>query len=383
MLDRYYSGLWDKVGTEAMVTDKEGQGKMEVGVSGIGIDRSSDSDSLRIPYDTQDKVNKFNRYCIKEYWTQEAVITVGEDDFMLRAEAVDKDIGIPIIQFVIPEEFKLYGKGFIEPIADLQVEHNVKRNMFIDMLMRKMYQMYAIKKDAIIDERELAVRPNGIIYTRNNPENAIMPLPVPDIPQGALALYGMSESNMKEISGVNDFRAGENASTNRKTKFEVEAKVAGGNVQFEYLFVIIAETFLVFFEKCLMMNEKMLSGDIYPSVTEEGKTELSVIDEKTLQSKCNLVLKTSFKDNVKNESFAKSIKLFELFNGDRYINQKTLRQIVVNSFDFTDATNRLLLTPEAAAMQAQQEMELGGQIAQPQFNENISLNNPGKGLTIQ
>lgn len=361
LIDRVLSQHYDKDNVAEMIEQKEGDNAKQIGVPGIFMDGyNNGQEQFEYPYDDTDIPVKFNRYEILEYWVDGAVITIGNRQFLLRASQYNKEYGYPIVQFSMNEGFKLYGTGFIEPIKDLQKEYNIKRNQMVDFLNQKLARMYGVRRGMIDDLRQLKIRQNGLVITNNNPNEALMPLPTPDIPQGAFMTEDNIERDMMDVSGVYDTISGGSASTTRKTKFEVEQKAQAASTRFEFAFQVFAERLLVVFEKMMLLNRDNLQADIFPYKNLDEVTYVPITPPE-LGQKIQLVLKTSFMNSVKQEKFQKIMTLYNILVNDRYINQLLLRKLLINEFDLTDQMEDLLLTPEGMQQQASQEMNMGGQ----------------------
>jgi len=139
---------------------------------------------------------------------------------------------------IIPDylqEGEFWGIGEIEAIEGLQDLLNGLYNQRIDNVRLTMDAMFAVNTKAMEDERDLVLRPGGIIRIAGDytPEEAIQRLDLGDVTGSAFAEAGQVESLIERVSGVSAYQTGTTGDENlNRTATGVSLLTEAGNSKF-------------------------------------------------------------------------------------------------------------------------------------------------------
>jgi hypothetical protein len=97
---------------------------------------------------------------------------------------------------------ELFGIGAIEPIARLSMEKDTKRSLLMSATQLEGNPMLVVSDQANIPPGQLVAQPGLIIRVPGNPNEAVMPIALPQVSDAPLKAENILEAEMREVSGV-------------------------------------------------------------------------------------------------------------------------------------------------------------------------------------
>jgi hypothetical protein len=151
---------------------------------------------------------------IDEVWTDERVITVMDQRFILRVAENPYIHGqkpyIRTVDHLDPHCF--WGIGEVEALEGLQDLMNALVNARIDNVKLLLNAMFIMDPDAVQDLRDLQIRPGGVIRVRSKDglpvKEFLQRLDLGDVTASSFEETGEAERLMEKISGVNGYTSG-------------------------------------------------------------------------------------------------------------------------------------------------------------------------------
>jgi hypothetical protein len=151
---------------------------------------------------------------IDEVWTDERVITVMDQRFILRVAENPYIHGqkpyIRTVDHLDPHCF--WGIGEVEALEGLQDLMNALVNARIDNVKLLFNAMFIMDPDAVQDLRDLQIRPGGVIRVRSKDglpvKEFLQRLDLGDVTASSFEETGEAERLMEKISGVNGYTSG-------------------------------------------------------------------------------------------------------------------------------------------------------------------------------
>lgn len=109
------------------------------------------------------------------------------------------------------QEGEFFGIGEVEAIEGLQDLVNALYNQRIDNVRITMDAMFAVNSKAIEDERDLVIRPGGVIRISGDylPSEALQPIELGDVTSSAFTEAEQLERLIERISGVGGYQLGQ------------------------------------------------------------------------------------------------------------------------------------------------------------------------------
>lgn len=99
-------------------------------------------------------------------------------------------------------EEELFGIGAIEMIARLSMEKDTKRSLLMSATQLEGNPMLVVSDQANIPPGQLVAQPGLIIRVPGNPNEAVMPIALPQVSDAPLKAENILEAEMREVSGV-------------------------------------------------------------------------------------------------------------------------------------------------------------------------------------
>ena len=97
---------------------------------------------------------------------------------------------------------ELFGIGAIEMIARLSMEKDIKRSLLMSATQLEGNPMLVVSDQANIPPGQLVAQPGLIIRVPGNPNEAVMPIALPQVSDSPLKAENILEAEMREVSGV-------------------------------------------------------------------------------------------------------------------------------------------------------------------------------------
>lgn len=149
---------------------------------------------------------------ILEYWEDNKVITIANQEVVLRDE--DNPFNHKKIPFIdicdtqVPKEF--YGIGEIEPNKYLQNELNTVRNQKIDNMSMAINNMWAVVEGSGITEEDLISKPNGVIWLPQgtNVNEVLQPIGPQRVSPDAITEEATIKKDIQETTGATSYVKG-------------------------------------------------------------------------------------------------------------------------------------------------------------------------------
>lgn len=174
---------------------------------------------------------------LREYHTKDGrVITVANGSVILRVRANPYNHGEkPYTAFPdYMQEGEFWGVGEIEAIEGLQDMLNALYNQRIDNVRLTMDAMFAVNAKALEDERDLLLRPGGIIRVAGDflPEEAVKRLDLGDVTGSAFAEADQIERLIERVSGISGYQLGTTDEGMNKTATGISLMTEAGASKF-------------------------------------------------------------------------------------------------------------------------------------------------------
>lgn len=223
-----------------------------------------------------------------EFWTKDQrVITVANKSAVIRvAENPFWHGEKPYAVFPdYLQEGEFFGTGEVEAIEGLQDLVNALYNQRIDNVRITMDAMFAINAKAIEDERDLVIRPGGVIRITGDylPAEALQRIELGDVTQSAFQEAEQLESLIERISGVGGYQLGQVEEGQNRTATGVSLITEQGASKFALKVKLMEKVGLrrvarqwggliqQFFEEERVIRVQGPNGQwLFPSLTAEG-----------------------------------------------------------------------------------------------------------------
>jgi len=157
------------------------------------------------------------RYLVREYCTDERIITIADDKFVIR-NVENKYHAKPYLNAKIistPHEF--YGISLIESGAQMAKVMEDLVNNALDNQNMGINKLIGVD-ELRVDDTELVAGPNRIFHTRGNPADAIYEFQFSDLAPSVIAIMNIMNDFAKKGTGVVDYLVGQ--ATSGKTATE-------------------------------------------------------------------------------------------------------------------------------------------------------------------
>ncbi len=173
---------------------------------------------------------------LHEYWTQSHVITVLDRSWVVRiARNPFRHGEIPFVRIVDHfQEHEFWGVGEIEPLEGIQDGINALWNQRIDNVRLVLNKIFMLREDALVDLRDLELRPGkGIRVAGNEPINSVLqPLDIGDITGSAYTEAAELERMAEKTSSVSAYQTGTDSPDLNATATGVALISESGNSRF-------------------------------------------------------------------------------------------------------------------------------------------------------
>jgi hypothetical protein len=172
-----------------------------------------------------------------EFWTDDGrVITLANRAHILRVSLNPFDHQekpfARIVDYLMEGEF--WGVGEIEAIEGLQDLSNALVNQRLDNVRLLMNSMFAVNIEGINDQRELEMRPGGVITVTGDrtPSDVIHRIDLGDVTSSAFAEAEQTERLIERVSGVTAYTMGIDSPSMNDTATGVGLIQEAGNTKF-------------------------------------------------------------------------------------------------------------------------------------------------------
>lgn len=304
---------------------------------------------------------------IREYWTDEVVLTTAADQILLRAERnpfghAQKPF-VRVLDHMVPHEF--WGIGELEPLEGVQDTMNALWNTRIDNVKLVLNKMFAVSVDYLVDMKDLQIRPGGVVRLREGvPINqAFAPIDLGEVTSSAYEEAAEMERMSEKISGVSAYQMGTDSPALNRTATGVALISEQGNTRFSHKVRISELTGLKMLARHFgnilqqWMPEQMAVRILGPG----GQYLWQTIDAQSIAGAFDYSIEAESAQQTETIRREQTLSLFQMLAGMPQVNIYRLIEDILNVFGRKDVQN-YMLPPEAAMMQQQM---MGGQPALP------------------
>ena len=207
-----------------LFTSSEEEDSKDIRQDEVGEGHTSDTDDTREPCE------------LLEFWFRDnRVVTVANRRAVIRSQESPFWHGekpyVRFVDYLLEGEF--WGAGEAESIEALQDLANAIVNQRIDSTRLTMDAMFAVNTKAIEDERDLQIRPGGIVRIAGDylPQEAVQRLELGDVNQTAFQEASEIERLIERTSGVSDFTLGTDDEGINRTATGVSLMTENGNTK--------------------------------------------------------------------------------------------------------------------------------------------------------
>lgn len=182
-------------------------------------------DATRKPVELHEFHTKDNR--VITMMNQKAIIRVAENPFWHGEKPYS----------IFPDylqEGEFFGTGEVEAIEGMQDLVNALYNQRIDNLRITMDAMFAVNEKAISDERDLVIRPGGVIRITGDylPQEALQRIELGDVTSNAFAEAEQLEALIERVSGIGGYQLGQVEEGQNRTATGVSLITEAGSSKF-------------------------------------------------------------------------------------------------------------------------------------------------------
>jgi len=206
------------------------------------IDYNEGEDRLRSvdvqPYDRKEDKHS-ERVLIYEYWENDRLIVVAEEQVILRDEEnPNNHCRKPFtLARICPVSNEIYGIGMMEMVESLQHELNDTRNLRIDNIKLALNKMFVVAEDADIDYENLINEPGGVVVSTYI--DGIKELTTSDVTQSSFADARDIAEDIQRTHGIHDPALGK--PTSRETATGVLSLQEAANMRFQLMIRIFGK----------------------------------------------------------------------------------------------------------------------------------------------
>jgi hypothetical protein len=174
---------------------------------------------------------------VHEFWWEDKVVTMLNQSKVVRVDDYPFEHGEkPFVRIVDHyQEHEFWGIGEIEPIQHLVELMNTEVNSRIDNWKLILNSMFAVNIDHIFDQRDLVMRPGGIIRMREPgmPINQVMQrIDLGDVTSTAYEEVQQTKDMIEMVTGVSPYTAGGDSPSMNDTATGVSLISEQGNTRF-------------------------------------------------------------------------------------------------------------------------------------------------------
>lgn len=302
-----------------------------------------------------------------EYWDKEHIILIGGAvkgrKVLLKHEPNPFKGFLPFVMGkYIPVQHELYGIGIPEVCESLQLELNAIRNQRMDNVNFILNRMFLANKYADIDFDNLISFPGNVILSSD--VNAIKPIPTPDVTKSAYLEENIVKADMDLVSGEYSYSRGE-PPPRRETATTIVRLQQASNIRFDSIVKSIEFTVLRQIAKMFIrLDYQFLSQEEFAKIVGEEEFERNngalfyEQDIEEILRQYHFQPMGSSVTAIKEIRIPQTMQLFQLFNGDPFINQFRLREMVLDAFEIKNKSE-LLIEPERLAQMLQEKAMSG------------------------
>lgn len=275
---------------------------------------------------------------VLEYWDREWIYTVGARRELLKKEKNPFGGLLPFIMArYVPVQHELYGIGIPEIAESLQEELNDVRNQRMDNVNLVINRMFIANKYADIDFDSLISYPGNVILT--NDINAIKDLSTPDVTQSSYREEENIKRDMDSATGEFPYSAGE-PPQRRETATGIVKLQQASNIRFDTVVKMLEFTVLRSIAKMfLWLDYHFLDPDEFANIVGEDEFQRRNGMAFYQQNVTELLKLYNFQPMGSSTTAVKEVRVqqmmqvYQLMNGDQYIDQLELRKMLLDAFD--------------------------------------------------
>ncbi len=283
-------------------------------------------DDMRDSISSEWSEEKFGRVCVKEYYDNNFIVTVADDDYLLKVQP--NFIGYPFftIQVNLPVDDEFWLKSIGELLLDRQNEADVKRNQRADNINKILNTPFMIQKGAIDKTSDLIVAGNRKIIV-NNPDG-IRPLAVPDVTQKANEEISYLEKEAADISSASSLIQGGAAKNERMTTSETNKMYGQATMKFDFeLDIIVSIGIIPLLKYVLLMMSITSPGPMFASNNAAGVGAMEPVMTQEMVKEYSITLQINPNKTMIDQQTA--VQMYQLLSQDPFVDQAVMRKHVI------------------------------------------------------
>ncbi len=303
---------------------------------------------------------------VHEFWTEDKLVTMLNRSKVVRCDVSPFEHGEkPFVRITDHyQEHEFWGIGEIEPIQHLVELMNTEVNSRIDNWKLILNSMFAVNVDHVFDQRDLVMRPGGIIRMREPgmPINQVMQrIDLGDVTDNAYVEVEQTQKMIEMVTGVSAYTAGADSPTLNDTATGVSLITEQGNTRFA-LKMTLNE--LAGLKRLGRHFGSILQQFMPPEMTvrvigQEGQAEFTKVTQESILGALDYDIESQSTSQTESIRREQDLTLLQLLSGAvdpatglPYIDMKELIIDILRDFNKQDTKRYLYKTPEPQPMGA-------------------------------
>lgn len=320
----------------------------------IGENRSRRLSGIGIDWGIQ---NTKGIYTVDEYWEDNRLIVVGNDEVLLQDDENPFWHGKkPYVELIDqPMPFEAYSTGEVEPVEFLQYELNTLRNQRMDNVNLTLNSMWLRRRNADIADSDLVSRPGGIIDV-DSLDGDIRQVEFKHVTGESYREEQIIKSDIQNASGVFDHVRGV-SSAKEDTATEVIRLQQAAEARF-YEKVMIMEYAGIqplLYRMDGLVKQFLTENEEIPKVTGDMVQFVEVTPD-TVAGQYDYITMSSSMDSIANKQVKQQqlAMMYKLAGQDPLINRYEFLKLMFKSHDIKEVDRLLVDEQMAKALQMAQ-----------------------------
>ena len=364
------NGIWDKDEFEKL-SEFEGSGQEDQAKrqDQMYSNFQSDSSNVGLP----------DKYEVLEYWEDDRVVVVVEQRYVLRNE--ENPYWFKEKPFVVaryqPLPFEFYGLSVPMTIKDLQDQMNNIVNSRIHNVRLILNRMWIIQ-EGMVDKKQLKSKAGGVISTRGNINNVILPLPTPDVTSSSYEEQRQLHSAMQNTTGATDYVQGTvDSVAPRQTATEVQSKTMQSATRFQFVFKCMAEESIkIIAKRFLQLCQQYMPEERQIKVLgDKGEVEYMDLTPEDIDGEFDFYLNIDLMNSEQSKRISDTMQFYSILMGNPMTAQMLQPEKTIKSFGelFKINAEKFIISPEEQAQQ-QQAMQEQMMMQDPMMAQDGGMN---------
>ena len=311
---------------------------------------------------------------IREYWTDDVVLTTASDAVLLRAErnpfAHGEKPFVRILDHMVPHEF--WGIGELEPLEGIQDTMNALWNTRIDNVKLVLNKMFAVSVDYLMDMKDLQVRPGGVIRLREGVPvaQAFESIDLGEVTGSSYQEAAEVERMSEKVSGVSAYQMGTDSPALNRTATGVALISEQGNTRFAHKVRVSELTGLRRLAKHFgtILQQYMPAQMVVRLLGPGGQYLWQTVDAQSIEGAFDYSIEAESASQTESIRMEQTLSLFQMLSAMPQVNIYKLIEDVLQTFGRKDIQNYLL---DPQTMMLQQQMMAGGMTQPPPGQEAL------------